>query len=122
MAFILDLPNRQVLKHFIIKGVHTKSSLGSVKTKQEVKDSYHNQIKQNCFPVSECDQYIVCVQITCSKHRGCPYPDAENVTKEIVDVLFRKDSVEIVKGVQTEAEILDICKDDERSEVWIYCV
>lgn len=104
---------------FIIPEVRTKSSVA----KQQIRPEYRYLIKsasKNFRPLPN-RQYLISCRISCSSRRP-NLPDAENVTKEIVDTLFPDDSVKVIKGIQTEAIIVDFETTEERTEVYIYRV
>ena len=104
---------------FIIPEVRTKSSVA----KQKIRLQYRNLIRsvsKNFRPIPN-RQYLVSFRISCSFKRPI-LPDAENVTKEIVDTLFPDDSVKVIKGIQTEARVVDFETTEERTEVYIYRV
>jgi hypothetical protein len=122
MAFFLPLPSgSQLVTTFTIPDVRTKSTLAQ----QGQTEQFHNIIRlcSREFKPRKNYKYLVCVRASCTNQRGCPLLDAEHVTKKIVDVLFPgHDSIDIVKGVQTEVEITLITPSEEKTEVFIYSV
>ncbi len=136
MAFYLPLPQVSVKleKNFVIDEVRTKSSLGHKNTPETVRKRYEQKIKDgsdNFSPDME-KTYFVCVRTTCyktffNKKRKGGLPDADNVAKAIIDVLFpgpskkrKGDSIDIVKGMQAEGEIIN--DKNEQSEIYIYSI
>lgn len=121
MGFILAFPSFKPTTQFTIDQVRTKSSVA----KQKIKATYRKLIITNAkgFTPADNSTYLVCVRIFCSNQRHKnSFPDAENVTKEIIDTLFPDDSINIVKGVQTEAVLVNKDTNDEKTEVYIYCL
>ncbi|WP_417910045.1 hypothetical protein [Candidatus Electronema sp. PJ] len=122
MAFFLPLPSgSQLVTTFTIPDVRTKSSLAE----PGEMELFHEKIKRCSreFKPRKNYQYIVCVRVSCTNQRGCPLSDAEHVTTSIVYALFPDcDSINIVKGVQTEAEMTAKTVSDEKTEVFIYAV